>query len=66
MRAYGICTPQIKFFKEDPICESKLKQGWLVVSMGGGDVHEMVQVVARGTYPRCEKDLHQDPEERFK
>ena len=62
----SICTPQIKFFTEDPICESKLKPGWLVVSMGGADIHEVVQVVARGIYPRCETDLHKDPEDRFK
>jgi len=64
----SICTPQIKFFSstEDPICASKLKPGWLVVSMGGADLHEGTQVVARGIYPRGGKDLHQDPEERFK
>ena len=37
-----------------------------MVSMGGGDIFELVQVVARGIYPRCEKDLHKDPEEGFK
>ena len=37
-----------------------------MVSLGGGDIHEMVQVVARGIYPRCEEDLHKDPEEGFK
>ena len=34
--------------------------------MGGADLHECTQVVARGIYPRGGKDLHQDPEERFK
>ena len=37
-----------------------------MVSLGGGDIHEMAQVVARGIYPRCEEDLHKDPEEGFK
>ena len=37
-----------------------------MVSLGGGDIHELVQVVARGIYPRCEEDLHKDPEEGFK
>ena len=33
--------------------------------MGGADLHECAQIVARGIYPRGE-DLHRDPEERFK
>ena len=65
MSSFHLYSPN-KFFTEDPICASKLKSGWLVVSMGGGDIHELVQVVARGIYPRCEEELHRDPEEGFK
>ena len=37
-----------------------------MVSMGGADIHECAQIVARGIYPRGDKDLHKDPEGRFK
>ena len=46
----SLYSPQ--FFEEDATCASKMRDGMIVISYGGGDLFEITNVMATGRYPR--------------